>query len=89
MTDFTNKLNILGAFYSTYRDDDGEIEDFFEFNDIGVPLAYLTSEGLCEISDDGKKYVAESWDVLLAFLGVEDVGFHSLEELLLRAKIEE
>lgn len=88
MTDFTNKLNILGAFYSTYRDDE-ELEDFFEFNDIGAPLAYLSSEGLCEISDDGKKYVAESWDVLLTFLGIEDTGFNSLEELLLRAKIEE
>ena len=88
MTDFTNKIKILGAFYANYRDDD-ELEEFFDFNDIGGPLAYLTSEGLCEVSDDGKKYIAETWDVLLAFLGIEDIGFNSLDELLLKAKLEE
>jgi hypothetical protein len=89
VTDFTNKIKILGAFYSNYRDDDDELEEFFEFNDIGAPLAYLSSEGLCEVSDDGKKYIAETWDILLTFLGIEDVGFNTLEELLLKAKLEE
>lgn len=81
MTDFINKVSILGSFYSDYRDDE-ELQDFFEFNDIGMPLAYLSKEGLCEVSDDGRKYIAESWDTLLIFLGVEDIGFVTLEHLL-------
>ena len=81
MTDFINKVSILGSFYSDYRDDE-ELQDFFEFNDIGMPLAYLSKEGLCEVSDDGRKYIAESWDTLLIFLGVEDIGFVTLEQLL-------
>jgi len=81
VTDFTNIIKILGEFYSNYRDDD-ELEDFFEFNDLGAPLAYLTSERLCEISDDGKKYVAETWEVFLVWLGIQDTGFDNLEEIL-------
>ena len=88
MTDFTNIIKILGEFYSNYRDDD-ELEDFFEFNDLGAPLAYLASERLCEISDDGKKYVAETWEVFLGWLAIEDTGFDNLEEILSKRGIEE
>ena len=38
MTDFSNKVDILGAFYLTYRDNN-ELKDFIEFNDLGLPLA--------------------------------------------------
>ena len=83
MTEFENKIKILGGFYNIYRDDE-ELQEFFEYNDIGMPLAYLTSEGLCEISSDGKKYIAESWDVLLSFAGIEDTGFENLDQFLER-----
>ena len=88
MTDFTNKTQILGAFYSNYKQNE-ELQEFFEFNDVGMPLAYLASEGLCQVSNDGKKYIAESWDILLAFLGIEDIGFNDLEEFLSMANMEE
>lgn len=88
MTDFTDKVNILGTFYSDYRDDE-ELLDFFDFNDLGLPLAYLSRERLCEISDDGRKYVAETWDMLLVWLGVEDTGFTTLEQLLSKRGIQE
>lgn len=87
MTEFENKIKILGGFYNLYRDDE-ELQDFFEYNDIGMPLAYLTSEGLCEISSDGKKYIAESWDVLLTFSGIEDTGFENLDQFLERNALE-
>jgi len=88
VTDFTNKIKILGAFYSNYKENE-ELQEFFEFNDVGMPLAYLAGEGLCEVSNDGKKYIAESWDILLAFLGIEDIGFNDLEEFLSMANMEE
>ena len=68
-----------------YQDTDS-VRDFFEFNDIGIPLAYLASEGLCDISEDGKKYIAETWDLFLASLGVEDTGFEELDEVLMKAE---
>ena len=79
-TDFSNQINILGEFYINYRED-SELKDFLEFNDIGLPLAYLSSEGLCEISDDGKKYVAESWEMFLLAMGITDEGFENLGEI--------
>ena len=79
-TDFSNQVNILGEFYINYRED-SELKDFLEFNDIGLPLAYLASEGLCEISDDGKKYVAESWEMFLLAMGITDEGFENLGEI--------
>ncbi|NDB58433.1 hypothetical protein EB001_08305 [bacterium] len=84
-TDFSNKVDILGRFKILYQDTDS-VRDFFEFNDIGIPLAYLASEGLCDISEDGKKYIAETWDLFLASLGVEDTGFEELDEVLMKAE---
>lgn len=83
-TDFSNQINILGEFYINYRED-SELKDFLEFNDIGLPLAYLASESLCDISDDGKKYVAESWEMFLLAMGITDEGFENLGEVFAKA----
>ena len=45
MTDFSKKCEILGMFYFRFRDTQ-DLSEFIEFNDVGLPLAYLTSEGL-------------------------------------------
>jgi hypothetical protein len=44
-------------------------------------LAYLTKENLCEVSDDGARYITETWQLFLAGLNIKDEGFDSLEEL--------
>lgn len=59
-----------------------EFRDFISFNDIGLPLAHLANEGLCELNEDGIKYVVETWTSLLKLCEIEDSGFQSLEELL-------
>ena len=83
-TDFSNQANILGEFYINYRED-SDLKDFLEFNDIGLPLSYLASEGLCDISEDGKKYVAESWEMFLLAMGITDEGFENLGEIFLKS----
>jgi len=81
-TDFSKQVEILGQLHIQYRDDNVELKDFMEFNDIGLPLAYLASEGLCDISDDGRKYVAETFDLLCAALELDlDREYNSLEEM--------
>jgi hypothetical protein len=85
VTDFSKKVEILGQFYIQYRDQKN-LEDFIEYSDIGLPLAYLAAEGLCEISDDGAKYIAESWDLFLASLEIQDSGFDNLEEVFIASK---
>jgi len=85
-TDFSKQVEILGQLHIQYRDDDVELKDFMEFNDLGLPLAYLASEGLCDISDDGKIYVAETWELFLTSIGVQDVGFEDLHDVFRRAQ---
>lgn len=79
-TTFSNKCRILGQLWSEYSQDP-EFRDFVEFNDLGLPLAYLTSEKLAEPSTDGQRYIEETWVLFLGSLGIEDTGFESIEEL--------
>jgi len=80
MTDFTNVCSILGKLYSLYKEDE-EFKDFIEFNDLGLPLAYFVAENLCEVSDDGSRYITETWTLFLAGLNLEDTGFFDLDEV--------
>lgn len=81
MTDFTKVCEILGTLYVNYKDDE-ELQDFIEFNDLGLPLAFLASENLCEVSDDGARYITETWALFVESLGLEDIGFETLDQML-------
>jgi hypothetical protein len=83
-TDFSNICDILGKLYMQYRDDD-QFSDFIEYNDVGLPLSYLSSENLCEPSDDGQRYIVETWDLFLTALNIKDTGFTTLEEMFAAA----
>jgi hypothetical protein len=84
MTDFSNICRILADLYSNYKEDVG-FREFIEFNDLGLPLAYLTAENLCDVTNDGEKYIAETWQLFLASLSLDDEGFESLDEVLAAA----
>jgi hypothetical protein len=82
MTDFTRVCEILGSLYLNYKDDE-ELEDFMDFNDLGLPLAYLSAENLCQVSDDGARYIMETWNLFLQGLNLEDTGnWDNLDDLL-------
>ena len=87
MTDFSSMCNILGELYFNYKDQ-GEMDDFIDFNDLGLPLAYLASENLCQVSDDGAKYIMETWALFLETLKLQDTGWNSLDEMF-DAKVED
>ena len=81
MTDFTKVCEILGVLYANYKEDE-EFKDFIDFNDLGLPLAYFASEKLCEVSDDGARYIMETWILFLKGLGLEDTGvWDNLEDV--------
>lgn len=81
-TSFTNKCNILAQLWMDYRHDE-EFKDFIEYNDIGLPLAYLISEGIIDNpNDQSSRFVIEAFDLLLAGLDIEDTGFKTLDEML-------
>lgn len=81
MTEFTNKVKILAELWIDYRDDE-QFEDFCEYNDLGLPLAYLTDNGLATSTELGNKYIQETFDLFLTALEIEeDTGFESLDDV--------
>ena len=80
-TDFSNKVSILAELWMNYRDDD-EMEDFFEYNDIGLPLAYFIHTELVKSSDDAVAYVEETFNLLCAALNVDlDGTYKNLHDM--------
>ena len=85
MVNFETICKILGELHANYGDSK-DFRTFVEFNDLGLPLAFLTSEGLIvELSDDGRRYVIDTFDMFIGSLKVdpEDImeGM-TLDELL-------
>ena len=92
MVDFETVCGILGELHFTYGDSK-EFKSFVEFNDLGLPLAFLKREGLIvELSDDGRRYVIDTFEMFVASLKVnlEDIieGM-TLDELLEIASAEQ
>ena len=81
MTDFSSICNILGVLQANYKDDVG-FKDFIEFNDLGLPLAYLIDNELCEPTDSGVAYIRETWTLFLDSLQIEDVGFENFDAVM-------
>jgi hypothetical protein len=80
-TAFKTRCQILAQLWMEYRGDT-EFQDFVEYNDLGLPLAYAIAEGIVEKTDIASNFINEAFEILLSALGVEDTGFESLEDLL-------
>lgn len=84
MTNFSSKCSILGEIWEDHREDK-EFVDFVEYNDLGLPLGYLNSEGLAVPTSDGMRYIEETFDLFLSSLNVKDTGFNDLNEVMTAA----
>jgi hypothetical protein len=80
-TSFGVKCEILADLWMNYRDDE-EFVDFIEYNDLGLPMAYIVASSLGEVNEVGKGFIQEAWDLFLGALGIEDEGFSGLNEIL-------
>jgi len=80
-TPYSTKAEILADLWMNYRNDE-EFEDFIEYNDLGLPLAYAISTEVVKSTDLAEKFIDETFDLLLAGLEIEDTGFESLDDLL-------
>jgi hypothetical protein len=81
VNNFDNKITILAELWMNYRDDN-ELKDFIEYNDLGLPMAYFLMNEIVLPTDSTHIYINETYDLLVAALGVEDVEWESLDEML-------
>jgi hypothetical protein len=86
-TPFSNKAAILAEVWMNYRSDE-DFQDFVEYNDLGLPLAYAIAENIIPATDRAKRFIEETFDILLAGLNLEDEGFETLTAILEKAKSE-
>lgn len=90
-TSFENKVGILSYLWMNYRDNE-DWTDFIEYNDLGLPLAYMLENQIVELSaldeDDEEDYsngaffIENTWKMFLSKVGLEDTGFDDIEEIL-------
>jgi hypothetical protein len=81
-TTFENKCAILADLWLNYKDND-ELQDFVEYNDLGLPLAYCIHTGLAHVTDEGIVYVDETFDLLCKGLDVDlDGEYETLNEIM-------
>jgi hypothetical protein len=84
MTTFENKCVILSDLWLNYRNDE-QFQDFAEYNDMGLPLAYAISEGIVKSTEIAEGFINETFDLLLTGLNIDDSpdeGFISLDQML-------
>jgi hypothetical protein len=67
-----------------YRDDTN-FDDFFSYNDLGLPLAYMVDAGIVKSTDMSNRFIEETFALLLASLEVEDEGFSDLDDIFISA----
>ena len=81
-TTYENKTLILADLWMNYRGEE-EFEDFLEYNDLGLPLAYAIANSIVSNTDISSNFINETFDLLLAGLGIsEDEGYESLDDVL-------
>lgn len=66
-TNFSSQCAILADLWMNYRDDE-QFEDFCQYNDIGLPLAYFVSAELVKPLALSEQYIGETFNLLCAAL---------------------
>ena len=79
-----NKANILSELWLGYKNDEN-FEDFFSYNDLGLPLAYAIANGIVKATEVSNRFINETFTLLLASLEVDDEGFEELDDIFIVA----
>jgi hypothetical protein len=84
------KAQILVEFINRYSDEEA-FDDFFAYNDLGLPLAVAVFNDLCELNEKGVSALEETYTLFLVELEVEDIykEYNNLDEILEDSNIDE
>jgi hypothetical protein len=88
MSTFENRVAVLGEAYTAGIEDEGWLS-FKSYSDVGLPLAYLISSGVVEVTTETREgienYIDETYELLMSLLQVPDEdknNFADLDELI-------
>ena len=89
-TPYNIKYAILSDLWTQYKDDK-EMADFFEYNDLGLPLAFMIEQKIVESTPVAQVYIEETFELLVESLGLDpDEEYESIDEMFeLQADSEE
>lgn len=74
----------MGQLWQDYRHE-SDFEDFVEYNDLGLPLAYFISQEIVKSSPQAEIYINETFELFILALEADpDEEYESLEDLLVR-----
>jgi hypothetical protein len=79
-TDFESQALILGQLWANFKGDE-DWSDFFDYNDVGLPLAFAYAEEIITHTPELERYINETWNLFIHGLGMEDTGFSRLEDI--------
>ncbi len=79
-TDFESQALILGQLWSNFKGDENW-SDSFDYNDVGLPLAFAYAEGIVTHTPELERFIRETWELFILGLGMQDTGFSRLEEI--------
>ena len=80
-TPIETQVDILSELWMDYRDEE-YFKSFFEYADIGFPLAYVISKDIVKTTPEADKFISDTWEMLLGLVALEDTGFEDLNEML-------
>ena len=79
---FSAKCKILSDLWIRYRNEE-TLEDFFNYNDISLPLAFLLDENvIAEKNSAIESFIEETFMLFLKAVEMDDQGFEELDEIL-------
>ena len=88
-TPFSKKCEILGTFYATYRESDALSDDWRNFingNDIGLPASFMAWQGMVTITDEGKPFIEDTWNIYCLALGIDpDSNWKTMEQTFMES----
>ena len=82
MNIYASKIAVLADFYLNYRDQD-PYKDLAEYNDIGLPLAYVVHQNLVETNPEGRAFIEETYELLCSAMDIDsEKQYECFEDML-------
>lgn len=85
-TPFSKRCRVLSELYVAFRDekDMQGFEDFWKYNNIGLPLAWLIDNDIVtEVSELGVSCITETYEMLVVSLGLDpDTEYSGFEQIM-------